>query len=151
MVCLVRNIITNEPQAVHRTALAPDGTKIKRGGKTLRMSLGPIAGGAIKIDPDEDVEQGLCIGEGVETCLAGRQKGFHPVWAVVNTAGVASFPVLSGIDGLHVFRENDPNGTSAKAVEACCRRWHDAGRDVIIVDPDDDANDLNDELMEAAR
>ena len=30
MVCLVRNIVTNEPQAIHRTALAPDGTAIKR-------------------------------------------------------------------------------------------------------------------------
>ena len=49
MVCLVRNIITNEPQAIHRTALAPDGTAIKRDGKTLRMSLAPITGGAIKL------------------------------------------------------------------------------------------------------
>jgi hypothetical protein len=35
MVCLVRNIITNEPQAIHRTALTPDGTAIKHDGKTF--------------------------------------------------------------------------------------------------------------------
>jgi hypothetical protein len=119
MVCLVRNIRTNEPQAIHRTALAPDGTSIKRNGKTHRISFGPITGGAIKLDPDEDVTQGLCIGEGVETCLAGRLMGLRPVWSVVNTGGIETFPVLPGLDGLHIIRENDANGASAKAVEAC--------------------------------
>ncbi len=38
MVCLVRNIVTNEPQAIHRTALGPDGRAIKRDSKTFRMS-----------------------------------------------------------------------------------------------------------------
>ncbi len=155
MVCLVRNIVTNEPQGIHRTALAADGTAIKRPDKagrlkTFRKSLGSISGGAIKLDPDEDVTQGLCIGEGVETCLAGRQMGLRPVWSVVNTGGVGNFPVLPGVDGLHVFKENDANGASAKAVEACARRWYEAGRDVIVVEPDT-AKDLNDELREAAR
>jgi hypothetical protein len=147
MVCLVRNIRTNEPQAIHRTALAPDGTAIKHDGKTHRLSLGPVAGGAIKLDPDEEVTQGLCIGEGVETCLAGRLMGLRPVWSVVSTGGIETFPVLPGLDGLHIFRENDANGASAKAVEACARRWHEAGRNVVIADPDT-AKDLNDELRE---
>src|SRR6202047_131911 len=134
MVCLVRNIVTNEPQGVHRTALAPDGTAIKSKGKTHRMSLGSITGGAIKLDPDEDIEKGLCIGEGVETCLAGRQMGLQLVWSAVNTGGVANFPVLLGVDGLHIFDENDAEGQSGKAVEACARRWYGAGRDVIIVE-----------------
>lgn len=136
MVCLVRNIVTNEPQGIHRTALMPDGTAVKRNGKTFRMSLGSIAVGAIKLDPDEDIEQGLCIGEGVETCLSGRQMGLRPVWSAVSTGGVASFPVLPGIDGLHIFKENDPQGQSARAVETCARRWYEAGHEVIIVTPE---------------
>jgi putative DNA primase/helicase len=150
MICLVRNISTDEPQGIHRTALTADGTAIKRGGKTFRVSLGPVGGGAIKVDPDEDVTQGLCVGEGVETCLAGRQMGLHPVWSAVNTGGVAKFPVLPGVDGLHIFKENDASGASARDVEACARRWYEAGRDVVIVEPDS-AKDLNDELREAAR
>jgi hypothetical protein len=63
---------------------------------------------------------------------------------------VASLPVVPGADGLHIFKENDAEGQSAKAVEACARRWYGAGRDVIIVEPDT-AKDLNDELREAAR
>jgi hypothetical protein len=35
MVCVVRNIVSNEPQGLHRTALAPDGTAIKRTAKHL--------------------------------------------------------------------------------------------------------------------
>jgi Toprim domain/CHC2 zinc finger len=150
MVCLVRNVRTGEPQAVHRTAIGRDATAIKRDGKTFRMSLGPIAEGAIKLDPDEDVALGLCIGEGVETCLSGRQMGLRPVWSAVNTGGVANFLVLSGIEGLHIFKEHDAGGQSARDVEACARRWHDVGRAVIIVLPDT-AKDLNDELREAAR
>jgi putative DNA primase/helicase len=99
MVCLIRNIVSNEPQGVHRTALAPDGAAIKRNGKTFRMSLGLLLGGAIKIDPDEDVTQGICIGEGFETCLSGRQMepSLRPVWSLVSTGGIANFPILPGI------------------------------------------------------
>ena len=84
-----------EPQGIHRTALSRHGAAIKRAGKTLRMSLGAVKGGAIKLDPDEDVTQGLCIGEGVETCLAGRQMGLRPVGSVLSSGGIAGFPLLS--------------------------------------------------------
>jgi putative DNA primase/helicase len=146
MICLVRNIVTNEPQGIHRTALAQDATAIKVAGKTYRKSLGPVTGGVIKFDPNEDVTHGLCIGEGVETTLAGRQMGLCPVWSAVDTAGVASFPLIPGVDNLHIFKEIDPNGASDKAVTACARRWYDAGREVFIVEPDI-GKDLNDEIM----
>jgi putative DNA primase/helicase len=152
MICLVRNAVTNKPQAIHRTALAPSGTAIKRNGKTFRMSLGPVSGGGIKIDPDDGVTHSLCIGEGVETCLSGRQMGLRPVWSLVSVSGVANFPVLPSIEGLHIFAENDANGASGKPVEACARRWYEAGRVVIIVEPDT-AKDLNDGISkrDAAR
>ena len=149
MVCLVRNIRTDEPQSIHRTALTPDGIAIRRNGKTFRMSLGPVTGGAIKLDPDEDVTQGICIGEGVETCLAGRQMGLRPVWSAISKTGVASFPVLPGLEGLHILRDDDSNLAGAKAAEKCFTRWRDAGREVVIVEPDA-AKDLNDELRGAA-
>ena len=106
MVCLIRNIVSNEPQGIHRTALTAGGPAVKRDGKTFRKSLGQVTGGAIKFDPDEDVTQGLCAGEGVETCLSGRQMGFAPVWSLINTAGIAAFPVLPSVDGLHIFSRN---------------------------------------------
>lgn len=45
MRCLVRNMITNAPTAVHRTALSTDGSKIKFDGKD-RLAIGALAGGA---------------------------------------------------------------------------------------------------------
>jgi putative DNA primase/helicase len=146
MICLVRNFATDTPQAIHRTALTPDGKKVERNGKTLRMSLGSIIGGAIKLDSDEDVTHGLCAGEGVETCLSARQMGLRPVWSAVSTSGIKKFPVLPGVAGLHLFAENDANDTSRKAIAICGRRWHDAGRDVHVVTPEI-GNDLNDELL----
>jgi putative DNA primase/helicase len=154
LICLVRNIRTNEPQAIHRTALAPDGTAIERNGKTFRMTLGPIAGGAIKIDRDEDVTYGLAIGEGVETCLSGWQMGFRPVWSLIDSGGVAKFPILPGIEGIRFFLEHDKKDTNGKAVRLCAGRWFAAGlrpgRDVFITDPAEGFKDLNDELCGVA-
>jgi hypothetical protein len=105
------------------------GPRLRRTGprtaKTFRLSLGPVAGGTIKLDRDEDVSLGLCVGEGVATCLSGRQMGLSPVWALISTAGIAAFPVLPGIEGLHILGEND--GASAKAVKECEQRWLKAG------------------------
>jgi hypothetical protein len=90
---------------------------------------------SIKIDADEHVTQGLCVGEGVETCLAGRQMGLRPVWALLGTAGVEKFPVLPGVEGLHILRENDANLAGPKACETCAARWRNSGREVIFADP----------------
>ncbi len=152
MVVLVHNILTNAPQAIQRTALTADGTALKHNGKTLRMSLGPTAGGAVKLSPDEDVEQGLCIGEGVETVLAGMQRfGLRPAWALIGTTGLACFPVLPGIEGLHILTENDANGANARAVAECTERWREAGCDVFHALPEPEFNDLADELKAAMR
>jgi hypothetical protein len=57
------------------------------------MILGPITGGAIKIDRHSSVSNVLAIGEGVETCLAGRHYGYSPAWAMISDKGdrVVSF------------------------------------------------------------
>ena len=66
MLALIRNIVTDEPQAVHRTALTPAGAKATINGMS-RKSMGPLDGGAIKLSPDGDVETCLGIAEGIET------------------------------------------------------------------------------------
>jgi hypothetical protein len=76
MVALYRNIVTDAPVAIHRTALDADGRKIGR------KMLGPVKGAAIKLDGNAEVTMGLAIGEGIETCQAARQIGFRPCWAL---------------------------------------------------------------------
>ena len=139
MVALMRSVTTNEPQAIHRTRLTPDGAKVDR-----RM-LGIAAGAAVKLDADDEVTMGLAIGEGTETCLAARALGFKPCWAVASAGAVERFPVLGGIECLTILAENDD--TNARAVEACAARWHAAGAEVHII-RSTRGSDLNDVLKQ---
>jgi putative DNA primase/helicase len=138
MLTAFRLITTDRLVAVHRTLISDDGLKIDR-----RM-LGPVAGAAIKIDADENVEQGLTIGEGFETCLAARALGFRPIWALGAAAPIGVFPVLPGIEALTILGESDKNGTNKANALACGRRWLAAGQEAAIVFPniDGDMNDL---------
>ena len=129
MITAFRSIVDDTLQAIHRTALTSDGEKIGR------KMLGPVAGAAIKIDVDHDVERGLTIGEGFETCLAAWTLGFRPVWALGSADAIGKFPVLSGIDALTVLAETDDSGANARAVRSCGNRWAGADREVIVATP----------------
>jgi hypothetical protein len=140
MITAFRSIADDRLVAVHRTLLSDKGQKLDR-----RM-LGPVGGAAIKIDCDENVEQGLTICEGFETGLAGRELGFRPVWALGSAGAIGTFPVLPGIDGLTILAETDDSGANAKAVRQCGNRWGAAEREVIVATPRV-AGDMNDALQ----
>jgi putative DNA primase/helicase len=125
MLTAFRSIANDRLQAIHRTALAPDGQKIGR------MMLGPVGRAAMKIDADENVTAGLTIAEGFESALSGRMLDFKPAWALGSASAVAVFPVLSGIESLTILGETD--SANANAVEQCGNRWTDAGREVRVV------------------
>ena len=141
MIALFRNIGSDDPQAISRTYLDPQGRKIDR------KFLGPVGGAAIKLDADENVTAGLHLAEGVETALAARELGLRPAWAVGSAGAIAAFPILPGIESLTLLAENDE--ASARAVEACAKRWDGAGREVFINRPID-GKDLNDAIRGAA-
>jgi putative DNA primase/helicase len=140
MICLVRNIITNTPQAIHRTALDRAGDKIKINGID-RRTLGPIIGGAIKLSPDEDVTTGLVIGEGIETVLAAATRVEHhgtllrPAWACGSSGNLRTFPVLAGIESLTILVDHDASGGGQSAAAECVARWCQAGREVTRLVP----------------
>ncbi|MGX0962350.1 phage/plasmid primase-like uncharacterized protein [Bradyrhizobium japonicum] len=110
MVALMTDIVTNEPCGVHVTYLDGEGRKI------ARNMYGRAKNAVTRLSADEDVEYGLAIGEGVETCLA---TGFRPIWATLSAGTMAAFPVLSGIECLTVFADNDESGTGLGAAKAC--------------------------------
>jgi hypothetical protein len=60
---------------------------------------------------------------------------------------ISAFAVLPGIDALTILAETGE--PSAKAVEACGRRWHEAGREVIVARPRF-GSDVNDALTAVA-
>ena len=138
MLALFRDIRSDEPRAISRTFLDQDGRKIER------KFLGPVGGCAIKLDDDDEVTQGLHVGEGVETCLAARQLGLRPTWALGSAVAVAAFPVLSRIECFTLLAEHCE--VNARAVEQCAARWHEAGREVFIIEPKR-GKDLNDAIL----
>lgn len=147
MIALVRNIRTDAPQAIHRTALSLDGRKVTAAGKQ-RAALGPIAGGAVKLTPDAEVTTCIGIGEGIESTMSLRhfpEFGVSPVWSVLNEGGVSAFPVLSGIECLWIAVDHDPPGE--RATYACASRWQSANRELLTVKARTPGCDLNDVLQ----
>jgi hypothetical protein len=158
LIALVRNIITDEPQAIIRTALNLDGTALKIDGKSARRALGPIGEGAIKLSDNAEIATCLGVGEGVETVLSMRSTpefGPSPVWALISASGLASFLVLAGIECLWIAVDNDKpdqQGRQAgiEAAFACSKRWTSAGRTVYRITPDRVGRDLNDVMRNRA-
>jgi Toprim domain len=138
LIALVRDIATDAPCAIYRTALT------RRGEKIGRMALGPKKGGVVKLSRDEDVSHGLTVGEGVETTLSGRALGFHPAWALGDSGNLRAFPVLPGIEVLTILVDHDEAGQCAAS--ACMDRWTIAGREVHRVVPRRAGMDFNDLL-----
>jgi putative DNA primase/helicase len=139
MVAAIRDIRSNALIGVHRTRLDHEGRKVDR-----RM-LGPSAGGAVKLTPDEDVTCCLGVGEGIESTLSLRlvpEFGASPVWALLTAGNLAQLPALSGIECLWIAVDHDPAGFEAS--NALAATWRAAAREVFLVTPRRPSADLND-------
>ncbi len=146
MVCLVRDVVTNEPKAIHRTALTHDGHKAQIDGKE-RLALGPTAGGAIKLAPDETVTLCLGIGEGIESALSLRnlpEFGPSPVWSLVSASQMETFPTLPSIESLWMAVDHDKPGM--RAARSIAQRWQSSGAEAFLITPSAPRADLNDLL-----
>ena len=111
--CLItafRAIAGDALTGVHRIRL----DQPERWPKAQRMMLGTVAGSAVKLDL---VGDRLAVGEGVETCMAARQLGLRPVWALGTAGGIEKLPLIDGVDELTILGEND-NGANRNATAA---------------------------------
>jgi putative DNA primase/helicase len=131
--------ISAEPRGIWRRPLAGEKPK----------SLGPTSGCVIRLWPDDSVELGLVLGEGVETVLAAATRITHqgaylrPAWAAGSSSNMAAFPPLAGVEALTLLVDHDDNGAGERAAEQCARHWRSAGRQVIRLMPGA-AGDFND-------
>ena len=107
--------------------------------------LGRAKGAAIKLDPDDDVTLGLHIGEGIETCLAARQLGYRPVWALGSAGAIAAFPVLPASKRSPCLPRTMMRAT---APLRRVRRYENAGLEAWICEPP--SGDMNDILIRRA-
>jgi len=137
MVCAMVDIRTNEFTGIHRTFLTADANKAGV------LTLGRKLGSAIKIDPDDDVHEGLAVAEGVESAVAARFL-YRPAWSLIDANGINGFPVLPGIEHLSIFADNDANKTGEIAAYECQERWQRAGAEAVIQMPPNVGEDIAD-------
>lgn len=147
LVGLVTDAISKQPITLHRTWIKPDGEKADI--QPPRMLLGNHRkqGGCIRLWPDEAVEGGLGIAEGIETALTVAEV-FKPVWALIDAGNLGAFPVLDGINSLLILADNDPAGL--RASDKCATRWYEAKRQVRIAKSPVPHEDLNDYVRRVA-
>lgn len=150
LVALVRDVVTDEPVAIHRTALTEDGRKLDR-----PRVLGPKKGGAIKLSPISTIGSELAIGEGIETTLSERPLGIDvPAWSLCDAGGLSQFPVLPSLDAverLTILADNDASKVGQNAAAKTRARWEAARRCVRVLTPQKEGFDFNDLLMAQGR
>jgi phage/plasmid primase-like uncharacterized protein len=131
--------LDNQQRGVWRRPI--DGGKPK--------AFGPTAGCVIRLWPNDDIESGLVLGEGVETTLAAATRIAHrgtllqPAWAAGSAGGMARFPVLPGVQALTLLVDNDESGAGQRAADECAARWAAVECEVILLKPNTANTDFN--------
>lgn len=137
----IRGLEREVPTAIHRTALTLKGERFDR------KMLGAVKGQCVKLARDEDVTTALVIGEGIETVLSSRflpEIGPTPAWALTSANALETFPVLPGIEVLHILVDHDESGAGQQAARAAALRWVTAGAQVFLVKAMAVGTDIND-------
>ena len=130
---------------IHRTFLACDASGLWR--RRDRASLGPIAGGAVRLAP---VAERLLVGEGIETTLAGMvATGLHG-WAALSTSGMTALWLPAEVSRVIILADQDRSGAGGRAAHAAEQRWLDEGRRVEIYISPHVGEDAADRLLAMA-
>jgi putative DNA primase/helicase len=116
--------------AVHRTYIVRDDAGIWR--RRDRASLGPIAGGAVRLGAVRP-DQWLVIGEGIETTFSVMQSCDLPGWAALSAGGITRLILPPEAHMILVAADNDENGIGERAARVAATRWLAEGRKVRIV------------------
>lgn len=137
-----------QPIAVHRTYVNRQGCKASL--DPVKMTLGPMWGGAVRLTPDPAVPPELVVGEGIETSAsAGLLLGL-PAWAALSAGNLGGGLVLpDAVRAVTIAADADPVGQ--REAHAAARRWRAEGRTVRIVAPTAAGQDFNDTLQQTAR
>ncbi len=127
--------------AVHRTFLAPDGSKATA--VPVKATFGSFAGGAIRLHP---AAPEMVVGEGLETTAAAALMFGLPGWAAVACGNLGNNMRLPG--GVRaVMVAADPDLPGQRAAARAAARWRAEGRTVRIATPDGAGQDFADLLL----
>lgn len=144
MVALARDV-QGSVVGLHRIWLAMDG-KSKADVPKAKMMLGPVAGGAVRLD--QATGELVAVSEGIETGLAVSQSVPHlPVWASLSTSGMEKLRLPPNIRRVILLADHDKSGAGQRSAEAAADRFVSEGRRVWIVKPPQAGEDFNDLLL----
>jgi putative DNA primase/helicase len=145
MVGVITDIFTVTPISLHFTFLDPLGGKAKIERTRLYLAGHRKGGGVVRLTPDDEVTQGLVLGEGLETCLSYGLE-YSGIWACLDAGNLAAFPLLSGIEALTVLVDHDEAGE--RAFDTITARYRAAGftrpLDIIRIEAPTPGQDIND-------
>lgn len=139
---------------VHRTYLT-DGQKA-RGQDSKKLVSGGLKEGAIRLF---EATHELGIAEGIETCLAVRQRNGQPVWAAVNCHNLEVIAIPDRVKSVYIYADNDADShfdgqasafiLARRLVNEAARKHLD--RKVRVFVPQHDGQDWCDVLTAQAR
>ncbi len=124
--------------AVHRTFIDPR-TFGKAAVEPNKMTLGPVAGGAVRLR-DAGYELGLC--EGIETGLSAMQLYGGAVWAALGGANVKNVVLPECVKLVIIYGDNGEIGH--RFAEEAADTFYYQGRDAKFVFPHEPLGDFND-------
>lgn len=141
--CLVALIADSDGDisGIQRTFVREDGSG-KADVPTSKLSLGRIAGGAIRLAPPAAE---LIVTGGLEDGLSLQQEVGHAVWAVTGEGSMAYLVLPAGVRTVTIAADNDASGElhAARAAEAFALER----RTVRIIRPTGSFKDFNAELQ----
>jgi putative DNA primase/helicase len=147
MIGLVEHVV-HEPTAIHRTFISADGSG-KAAVDPDKASLGPVAGGAVRL-AQVRAGQWLLVAEGLETTLSVMHACALPGWAALSAGGIKSLVLPPSANMVVICADNDANGAGQRAANAAAERFLAEGRRVRIALPPTPGLDFNDLLRGSA-
>ena len=133
----------DRPIGIQRTFLNAAGTG-KAAVPKPKLSLGRIAGGAIRLAPPSAT---LVIAEGLEDALSVQQSLGMATWATAGTGGMVALQLPPGVRNVVIAADNDDAGE--RAARTAADRFAGEGRKCRIIRPMEGFKDFNAELMGA--
>lgn len=137
--------IDGNVQGVQRVYLADDG-KSKLQGAECKLSLGAIAGGAIRFEP---ASVQIALAEGPETALSVQQMLGITTWATCGVQNLGKVRLPEFVR--RVIIAADAGDAGENGAMAAARAYAAQGREVRIIRPLAGFADFNDELQGRVR
>lgn len=125
--------VDDQFRGVQRIFLADDEQRLA-GVDPPKPTLGPIAGGAVRLAPFDPCKP-LVVGEGIESTLSLMQLRGLPGWAAGSTSGLKSLVLPWAVRRILVAVDHDANGAGECAARAAGARWLSEGREVRLAMP----------------